>query len=81
MRFKVAKKKFDPESLEETVGPMNDVAKADAMAYARADENRPLDKHKEREVRAKKQQIKKSTKKTERRLSKQIIQHIPPETD
>lgn len=77
----MANKKFNPDDLEETIGPMNDVAKSDAMAYAHVDESRPLDKHKEREVRAKKQQIKKSTKKNERRLSKQIIQHIRPDCD
>jgi hypothetical protein len=77
----MAKKKFNPDDLEEAVGPMNDVATADAMAYARADESRPLDKHKEREVRAKKQQIKKSTKKSERRMSKQIIQHVQSDSE
>lgn len=72
----MARKKFNPEDLEESVGPMNNVASQDARVYAHVDENRPLDKHKEREVVAKKQKIKKSTKKAERRLNKSIIKNI-----
>lgn len=72
----MSKKKFNPEELEELTGPMNDVAKADAMVYAHADPDRPLDVKRKRIVVAKKQKIKQTTKKTERRLSKQILQHI-----
>lgn len=72
----MARKKFNPEDLEESVGPMNNVASQDARVYAHVDETRPLDKHKEREVVAKKQKIKKSTKKAERRLNKSIIKNI-----
>lgn len=80
----MAKKKFDPESLEEQVGPMNDVAKADALVYAGAPEVKHLsnlDSKSERAVRAKKQKIKKTSKKTDRRLSKQIINHISQQED
>lgn len=76
----MAKKKFNPEDLEETVGPMNDVAKADALAYAGAPDVKhlsKLDSAAERAVRAKKQKIKKTSKKSDRRLRKQIINHLP----
>lgn len=71
----MTRKKFTEDDIEETVGPMNNVATEDAMFYAHADPNRPLDNKKEREVRAKKQKIKNSTKKASRRLSKTIISH------
>lgn len=75
----MARKRYNPEDLDETVGPMNNVASEDARAWAHVDESRPLDKHKEREVRAKKQKIKKSTTKTGRRLNKQIIKNWNPD--
>ncbi|MDA9302584.1 hypothetical protein N9578_00015 [bacterium] len=72
----MARKKFNPEELQETDGPMNDVAKADAMVYAKADPNRPMDNKRKRIVVAKKQQIKNSTNKANRRNSKNIIRNL-----
>ena len=75
----MARKKYNPEDLEESVGPMNDVAKDDALVYANAPAVKHLSKlepRKEREVRAKKQKIKNSSKKAERRLRKNIIRNI-----
>lgn len=73
------RKKYNPKDLDETEGPMNDVAKADALAYANAPKVKHLSNlpaRKEREVRAKKQQIKKTTTKNERRMRKQILKNI-----
>jgi len=72
----MARKKFNPDDLDETEGPMNDVAKDDAMVYAKADPNRPMDNKRKRIVVAKKQQIKNSTNKANRRNSKSIIRNI-----
>ena len=71
----MARKKFDPDHVQEPIGPMNNVASDDALVYADVDPTRPLDTHKERRVRAKKQKIKNSTKKAERRFNKEIINH------
>ena len=46
------------------------------MVYAKADPKRPLDIHKERQVRAKKQKIKKSSKKADRRITKSLIRNV-----
>jgi hypothetical protein len=72
----MARKNFDPHDLEELEGPMNDVATEDARVYANVDESRELDIHKERRVRAKKQKIKTSSKKADRRLNKAILKNI-----
>lgn len=71
----MARKKFDSDHIQEPVGPMNNVATDDALIYADVDVDRSLDIHKERRVRAKKQKIKNSSKKAERRLNKGIINH------
>lgn len=74
------RKKFNIEDLSESTGPMNDVAKMDALFYADAPMVRhlsKLDSKKEREVRAKKQAIKKSSKKADRATSKQILKNLP----
>lgn len=74
------RKKFNYEDLEDTLGPMNDVAKLDALVYANAPKVKHLSKLEprvEREVRAKKQKIKKSSKKAQRSTSKQIIKNLP----
>jgi hypothetical protein len=68
-------KKINQEQIEELDGPMNDVATEDSRVYANVDESRPLDIHKERQVRAKKQQIKNSSKKANRRLNKTIMKY------
>lgn len=76
----MAKKKFSIDDLSETEGPMNSVAKEDAIHYTGAPEVKhlsDLDSRSERAVRAKKQKIKKTTKKADRRLKKQIINNFP----
>lgn len=69
------KKSIDIEDLEETIGPMNSVAKDDALVYAGAPEVKhlsQLEPHLEREVRAKKRKIKRSTTKHERAKAKAV---------
>jgi len=65
-------KKITEEEIQEEQGPMNDVAKEDAMVYAKADPNRPLDNKRKRIVVAKKQQIKNASKKHDRRINKNL---------
>lgn len=80
----MAKKKFNPDDLEETTGPMNSVAKDDAIVYTGAPKVKhlsQLDSKSERAVRAKKQKIKNTSKKADRRIKKQIINHIPSDDD
>lgn len=72
----MSNKKITREDLTATEGPMNNVADEDAMVYAKADPNRPLDIHKERQVRAKKQKIKNSSKKADRRINKSLLKNI-----
>lgn len=72
----MSNKKITREDLTATEGPMNNVANEDALVYANADPNRPLDIHKERQVRAKKQKIKKSSKKADRRITKSLIRNV-----
>ncbi|NDG47461.1 MAG: hypothetical protein EBY37_10255 [Flavobacteriia bacterium] len=69
------KKRITNEDIEQTMGPMNSVAKEDAMAYAGAPEVKhlsQLEPHKEREVRAKKKKIKRSTTKHDRAIGKAV---------
>lgn len=72
----MSNKRITQEDLTETEGPMNNVASEDALVYAKVDPNRPLDIHKQRQVRAKKQKIKKSSKKADRRINKNIIRNF-----
>lgn len=72
----MSNKRITQEDLTETEGPMNNVASEDAFVYAKADPNRPLDIHKQRQIRAKKQKIKKSSKKADRRINKNIIRNF-----
>jgi hypothetical protein len=76
MGVEMSKKKFNPEELEEIVGPMNEVAKADAIVYTGVADPEHMNEYERRTILIKKQKIKLATKKSERRLSKQIIQHI-----
>lgn len=69
----MTRKRINRSDLDETVGPMNNVASEDAFVYAHADPNRPLDVKKEREIRAKKKKIKQSSKKADRRINKAIL--------
>lgn len=72
----MSSKKISREDLIATEGPMNNVANEDAMVYANADPNRPLDNKRRRIVVAKKQKIKKSSKKSDRRLTKSLIRNV-----
>ena len=69
------KKRITNEDIEETMGPMNSVAKEDALVYAGAPEVKHLSQLQpslEREVRAKKKAIKRSTVKHERAIGKAV---------
>lgn len=72
----MSRKKFQIEDLEETVGPMNEVATADAMAYTGVKNPDEMNEYEKRTTAIKKQKIKKTSKKSDRRLRKQIINHI-----
>ena len=52
---------------------MNNVASEDAMVYANANPDKPLDVKRKRIVVAKKQQIKKSSKKANRRINNSLL--------
>jgi hypothetical protein len=72
----MSNKKITREDLIATERPMNNVASDDAMVYANADSTRPLDNKRKRVVVAKKQKIKKSSKKTDRRITKSLIRNV-----
>jgi|GEM_PF-2498605 hypothetical protein len=72
----MSRKKFNPDDLDETVGPMNHVAKEDAMVWAGVKNPDNMNEYEKRTVVVKKQNIKKSTVKNERRLSKNIIKNL-----
>ena len=72
-------KKFEDQDLEDNHGPMNSVAKDDALVWAGAPPVKHLsnlDPDTQRIVRAKKYKAKRSSTKQDRRLSKDIIRHI-----
>ena len=69
------KKSITIDDIQETVGPMNSVAKDDALVYVGAPDVKhlsQLEPHVEREVRAKKNKIKRSTVKHERAIAKSV---------
>ena len=69
------KKSISIDDIEETTGPMNSVAKDDALVYVGAPDVKhlsQLDPHVEREVRAKKNKIKRSSVKHERAIAKSV---------
>ena len=74
----MSKKIFNKDELKETHGPMNSVAKDDALVWAKAPINdlEKLDPAVRREVLVKKSKARNSTKKHDRNLSKQIIKNI-----
>ena len=72
----MSNKKITREDLTATEGQMNNVASEDAMVYAKADPNRPMDNKRKRVVVAKKQKIKKSSKKADRRITKSLIRNV-----
>jgi hypothetical protein len=72
----MTRKKFNPEDLDETVGPMNHVAKDDAIVWTGVKDTTNMNEYEKRTVVVKKQNIKKATVKNERRLRKNIIKNI-----
>tara|TARA_B100001057_G_scaffold481281_1_gene555144 strand:- start:466 stop:705 length:240 start_codon:yes stop_codon:yes gene_type:complete len=75
----MASKKFNKAVLSDTLGPMNSVSKDDALAFVGVSNVKHLDNlnvETKREVLAKKRKLVTSTKKQERRISKDIIKNI-----
>ena len=75
----MAKKKFNKEVLSDTHGPMNSVSKDDALVFVGIKGVKhlsKLDAEAKREVLAKKRKLVNSTKKQDRRNSKNIIKNI-----
>jgi hypothetical protein len=73
------RKNINKSDFEETHGPMNSVSKEDALVWAGAPEVKhlsQLDSDLEKNVRAKKQKAKTSSKKQDRRIARDIIKHI-----
>lgn len=66
------KKRLDPEELTETSGPMNAVAMDDAKCYLGLENRTELTPVEEKVLRAKKKKIVTSTKKMERRFSREV---------
>lgn len=66
------RKKLDNESLTEVEGPMNAVALDDALVYLDLHDKTHLDPLEEKAVRAKKKKIVTSSKKMDRRVSREI---------
>lgn len=69
-------KKFKTQDIQDTHGPMNSVAKADAMVWAGVSNLETADDQQRRVVQAKKQKAKTASKKQDRRTAKEIIKHI-----
>lgn len=70
-------KKFNPDEVEETVGPMNSVSKEDAQQWANAKAGVDYDeKQVGRIAQAKKKKAKTSSKKHDRRVGKQILKNL-----
>jgi hypothetical protein len=75
----MSNKKIKKDDIKETHGPMNSVAKEDALVWAGAPDVKHLSKlepHKRREVIAKKNKAKLSSKKHDRNISKSILRNI-----
>ena len=73
------RKNINKSDVEETHGPMNSGSKEDALVWACAPEVKhlsQLDSDLEKNVRAKKQKAKTSSKKQDRRIARDIIKHI-----
>lgn len=74
----MASKRIKDQDIEDTHGPMNSVAKDDAKVWAGVDhkDESEYDEDEHRVVVAKKQKAKKSSKKLDRRISKQLVKNI-----
>jgi len=69
-------KKFSVEEIQEIHGPMNSVAKDDAEEWTRRKHARETEEQQHRIKVAKKQKAKTSSKKQDRRTSKNILKNI-----
>jgi hypothetical protein len=69
-------KKYKNQDVQDIHGPMNSVAKADAMVWAGVSNLETADDQQRRVVQAKKQKAKIASKKQDRRTAKEIIKHI-----
>lgn len=72
----MATKKPNILDIQETHGPMNSVAKADAMVWAGVCDLENADDQQRRVVQAKKQKAKTASKKQDRKLAKEIIKYL-----
>lgn len=73
----MSRKKYNSDEIRDTHGPMNSVAKEDAEVWATSKTGKAYDeKQIKRVAQAKKRKAKTSTKKHNRRMSKQIINNI-----
>ena len=70
-------KKYNPSEMRDTHGPMNSVSKEDAEVWANAKVGKDYDeKQIKRIANAKKRKARTSTKKHDRRMSKQILKNV-----
>lgn len=71
----MANKKVEDHDIEDLHGPMNSVAKEDAKIWTGVEHKveEEYELHEHRTVVAKKQKAKKSSKKQDRRISKQLV--------
>jgi hypothetical protein len=70
------KKRLKNEELTATEGPMNSVALDDAAAYLGIDDQDELTIDQARQLRAKKRKIVTSSKKMERRVSREVTRQV-----
>jgi len=70
-------KKFNPDEIQDTTGPMNSVSKDDAQHWANSKAGVDYDeKQVNRIAQAKKKKAKTSSKKHDRRVGKQILKNL-----
>lgn len=72
----MSRKKYDSEEINDTHGPMNSVSKEDAKVWASKHGVDYDEKQVKRIEQAKKRKARNSTKKHDRRMSKQILKNI-----
>lgn len=72
----MSRKKYNPSEIRDTHGPMNSVSKEDAKVWASKHGIDYDEKQIKRIEQAKKKKARASTKKHDRRMSKQIINNI-----
>ena len=73
----MSNKKYNPSEIKDTHGPMNSVSKEDAKVWTSAKLGKNYDENQiKRIANAKKHKAKTSTKKHDRRMSKQILKNV-----